>query len=138
VIDPDKSPLGEYLTTWLDGRIDELAPLSVTQYRSVVKNHVTPSDLARMPIGRIRRAHVKTFEQTLRAKGASTSTRNTVRAVLSRALADAVDGDLIAVNPVNGLRRQGDRQTRARFTVWRPAELLELLAASEGDRLDAL
>jgi hypothetical protein len=45
VIDPDKTPLGEYLTGWLDGRVDELTPLSVTQYRSVVKIHVTPADL---------------------------------------------------------------------------------------------
>jgi integrase len=31
VIDPDTTPLSEYLTAWLDGRTGELAPLSVTQ-----------------------------------------------------------------------------------------------------------
>jgi len=32
VIDPDMTPLGEYLTKWVDGRVGELAPLSITQY----------------------------------------------------------------------------------------------------------
>jgi integrase len=142
VIDPDKTPLCEYLTKWLDGRVDELAPLSVTQYRSVIRNHIEPESIAKMPIGKIRRAHVKAFEQTLRVKELSASTRNVVRAVLSRALADAVEGDLIGSNPVEGIRRQrdgrGQARSRPRFTVWTPAELLELLAAAEGDRLEAL
>jgi integrase len=139
VVDPDKTPLNEYLTAWLDGRVDELAPLSVTQYRSVIKNHIAPEVIAKMPLGKIRRGHVKTFEQTLGAKGLSTSTRNVVRAVLSRSLADAVEGDLIGSNPVAGVRRQGGKsRARPRFTVWTPAELLELLAAAEGDRLAAL
>src|SRR4051794_32443797 len=39
-IDPDKTPLGAYVTEWLNGRVDELRPLSVTQYASVIRNHI--------------------------------------------------------------------------------------------------
>lgn len=44
-IDPDMTPFGDYLVAWIDGRADELAPLSVTQYRSVVRNHVSKTPL---------------------------------------------------------------------------------------------
>jgi hypothetical protein len=127
-IDPDKTPLGEYLTTWIEGRA-ELAPLSVTQYRSVVKNHVTASPLGAMPLGKIRRAHIRAHELELQRKGLATSTRGVIGAVLSRALSDAVEDDLISVNPCSGRRRAREQQASAKFTVWTDAELCTLLDA---------
>jgi hypothetical protein len=47
-IDPDQTPLEGYLSAWIDGRADELAPLTVTQYRSVVRNHVKGTALGGM------------------------------------------------------------------------------------------
>src|SRR5262249_10490243 len=53
-----------------------------------------------------------------------------------------VEGDLLASNPVDGIRRQRDGRrgafSRPRFTVWTPAELLDLLGAAEGNRFEAL
>lgn len=72
-INPDLTPFETYVTTWIDGRTDELAPLSVTQYRSVVKNHVKGSTLGEMPLGKIRRAHVRAHEQELVRKGLAPS-----------------------------------------------------------------
>jgi integrase len=138
-IDPDMTMLADYLTTWIDGRTDELAPLSVTQYRSVVRNHVAKTPLGGMPLGKIRRAHVRAHEQELQRKGLSASTCNVVRAVLSRALADAVEDDLISTDPCAGRRRSGERRSEPkRFTVWTGEELRTLLEAADGDRLEAL
>jgi integrase len=124
VIVQDKTPLADYLTTWLTAREGELAPLSVTQYRSVIKNHLKPATIGTMPIGDIRRA---------------TATRNVVHAVLSRALGDAVIDDLIHTNPCEGGRPRGDRTREPRkFTVWTDKELRSLLETVGEDRLSAL
>jgi integrase len=139
VIDPDRTPFETYVTAWINGRVDELAPLSVVQYRSVVRNHVKGSALGGMPLGKIRRAHVRAHEAELQQKGLAAPTRSVVRAVLSRSLADAVADDLISTNPCEGSRRSGERRVQPkRFTVWTPDELGALLDAASGDRLEAL
>lgn len=141
-IDPDTTPVADYLVSWIDGRGDELAPLSVTQYRSVVKNHVRGSTLGGLPLGKVRRADIRSHEKELAAKGLSPATVNVIRAVLSRAFGDAIEDNLIGVDPTIGKRpRQGAGETRRserRFTVWTPDELRTLLGAASGDRLEAL
>lgn len=140
-IDPDSTPVADYLNAWLDGRVGNLAPLSVTQYRSVIRNHVTGTVLGEMPLGKVRRAHVRAHAAELERKGLAESTRHTVRAVLSRGFADALEDDLIGVDPT--IRKVGRRESRAarspkRFTVWVADELRALLQAGEGERLEAL
>ncbi len=137
-IDPDKTPLADYLTAWLDGRADELASLSVVQYRSMIKNHVKGTPLGSTPLGSIRRPHVRAHDQALKTKGLALATRNVVRAVISRGLSDAVEDNLISVNPYDGGRRRGERKQPARFTVWTKQELRALLDATADDRLTAL
>lgn len=139
VLDPDKTPLADYVSTWLDGRVGQLAPLSVTKYRSVLKNQIAPAEIGAMPLGKIRRVHVRAFEQSLETKGLAPATCEVVRAVLSRSLADAVLDDLIGSNPTDGARRAGERsRARARkFTVWTDAELRDLIAVVASDRLAA-
>jgi integrase len=137
-IDPDLTPLQDYVTAWIDGR-EGLAPLSLTQYRSVTKNHIANTTLGRTPIGKIRRADVRAFDKALRDKGLALATRRVVRAVLSRSLADATADDLINGNPCRDAfsRGEGTRSPR-KFTAWTASELRDLLAAAEGDRLEAL
>jgi integrase len=92
-----------------------------------------------MPLGKIRRAHVRAHEQELVRKGLAPSTRNVVSAVVTRAFSDAVEDDLISVDPCAGRRRATERRAaRKKFTVWTGAELRSLLEAAEGDRLAAL
>lgn len=139
-IDPDLTPLAEYVTTWIDSRVGELAPLSVRQYRSVARNHIQCSPLGRTPIGRIRRADVRAFDRGLRDKGLSLSTRKVIRAVVSRSLADATSDDLINGNPCRDAfsRSESTTKTPRTFTAWTHSELRSLLNAAEGDRLEAL
>ena len=91
-----------------------------------------------MPLGKIRRAHIRRHELELQRKGLAAATRSVVRAVLSRAFADAVEDDLISTNPCDGLRRSAERPTPKRFTVWTADELRSLLDAADDDRLEAL
>jgi len=93
-----------------------------------------------MPIGDTRRAHVRAFDAELKRKKLSPSTRNVVRAVVSRALEAATLDDLILANPVVGARDRGARKAerkRPSFTVWTQSELRQLLAAADG-RLAAI
>lgn len=136
-LDPDLTPLADYLVTWIDART-ELAPLSAVKYRSVVANHVKGTPLGRTPLGKIRRAHIRAHEIELQKGSLSASTRSVVRAVLSRALGDAVEDDLISTNPTLGRRRSRERATPAKFTVWTSAEMRTLLSAAEDGRLEAL
>ena len=139
-IDPALTPVADYLDRWLDGRTSHLAPLSVAQYRSVIRNHVRGSALGGMPLGKVRRAHVRSHATELEQKGLSVASRHTIRAVLSRGFADALDDDLIAADPT--IRKAGRRESTAeqprRFTVWTGDELRTLLDAAEGQRLEAL
>jgi integrase len=136
-VDPDNTPVADYLNAWLDGRAGSLAPLSVTQYRSVIRNHVAGTVLGGMPLGKVRRAHAAELEW----KGLAVATRHTVRAVLSRGFADALEDDLIGIDPT--IRKASRRESGAaripkRFTVWTADELRALLEAAAGDRLEAI
>jgi integrase len=133
----DLTPVGDYLTSW---RAGELAPLSMTQYRSILKNphlrHGTRRPTTRKgSAGSRPRAHALELER----KGLAASTRHTVQAVLW--FADALEDDLIAVDPT--IRKPGRQAStaarpRPRFMVWTRDELLALLAAVTDDRLEAL
>ena len=89
----------------------------------------------------VRRAHVRAHAAEIERKGLAPSTRHSVAAVLLRGFADALDDDLIGVDPtIRKPGRQSSTATRARprFTVWTRDELLAFLEAVEGDRLEAL
>jgi integrase len=140
-IDPDLTPTADYLAAWLEGRVGKLAPLSVTQYRSVIKNHIRDTGLGRMPLGKVRRAHIRAHAAELERKGLAESTRHTVHAVLSRGFADAFDDELISLDPT--IRKAGRRESTSqtptkRITVWTAEELRQLLDAAVSDRLEAL
>jgi integrase len=136
-IDPDSTPFAEYLRQHLQSRRGQLAPLTVTQYESMTRVHIEPDPIGGMPLGKIRKAHLRTFARSLEEKGLAPGTRNVVFAVISKALADAVEDDLLAVNPAAGLRVKAGR-TRAAFTVWTEQELHDLLDVVEQARLAAL
>jgi integrase len=77
-IDPDRTPLAEYLTAWLQSRRGELAPLSVTQYESVLRTHIEPHAIGTTPLGKLRKAHLRAFQRDLEDKGLAPATRNVI------------------------------------------------------------
>lgn len=138
-IDPDMTPVVDYVDSWLESRT-QLAPLSVTQYRSVIRNHIRGTALGDLPLGKVRRSHVRAHAADLERKGLAAGTRNVVRAVLSRAFADAVDDELIPLDPTvrKAGRGESGRAAPKRFTVWSSDELHALLDTSADERLAAL
>jgi integrase len=136
-IDPDKTPLAEYLKQWLKGRRGQLAPLSVTQYESVIRTHIEPHAIGSAPLAKLRKAHLRAFQRELEESGLAPSTRNVIHAVIHKGLAEAVEDDLLAVNPAVGAGARA-RRTKAAFTVWTEQELRAFLDVVEDDRLAAL
>jgi hypothetical protein len=100
---PSKVTLGDYLTAeWLPAleASNELRPLTRTQYRSVVRTRIKPrSWLASLRLQAITPAHVKRLLGELKEEGLSDATGQLTRAVLSRALADAVEDQKLARKP---------------------------------------
>lgn len=136
-LDPDTTPLGEYLTAWVQGRRGELAPLSVTQYDAVIRRYIAGHAIGRTPLSKLRKSHLRTFQRELEEQGLAASTRNVVHAVIHKGLAEAVEDDLLAVNPAIGAGAKAKR-TKSAFTVWTADELQALLETVEDDRLAAL
>lgn len=137
-IDPDMTPVVDYIEQWLDNRSGKLAPLSVTQYQSMIRNHIKGSPLGGMPLGKVRRSHIRAHALELERKGLAVKTRGVIRAILSSSFGDAVEDELISVDPTIGKRQAGGTREPKRFTVWTPSELRSLLAEAEGKRLEAL
>ncbi|HEX4324997.1 MAG TPA: hypothetical protein VHZ77_10250 [Gaiellaceae bacterium] len=113
----------------------------MAQYRSIIKNHIRRASLGGLPLGKVRRAHIRAHEAELEQKGLAAATRHAVPAVLSRGFAAALEDDLIAVDPTLRKAARGEAgaaQTPRRFTVWTADELRQLLEAAAGERLEAL
>ena len=137
-VDPDRTPLSEYLGERLKGRRGELAPLSVTQYASMIRTHIEPHAIGRTPLSKLRKAHLRAFElRHLEEKGLAPATRNVIHAVIHKGLAEAVEDDLLAVNPAVGAGARA-RHTRSSFTVWTQTELHAFLDVVEDDDLGAM
>ena len=93
-----------------------------------------------MPLGKVRRARRARPHGRDRAEGLAAGTLHVVQAVLSRGFADALNDDLIGVDPT--IRKAGRRASKAapapkRFTVWTADELRELLDSAAGEWLEA-
>jgi integrase len=140
VVVADKTPFADYLDRWLEGRAHKLSPASMRVYSGVIRNHIRPASIGKMPLADIRPHHVAEFDALLIRKKLSASTRNVVHAILSRSLGDAVrPGGLIPSNPTVGALSRDEKTRRGpgKFTLWTHAELRALLEASES-RLSAV
>lgn len=102
--EPSKMLTRDYLGEWLDGR--RLAPQTMSSYRRIMRLHVVPHigsiSLAMLTSTRIDKMY-RELETTGRADGGegglSAKSVRYIAAVLHRALADAVDKNLLTINP---------------------------------------
>jgi integrase len=145
-VEPSKLTLGGYLNEeWLPGLGDEIAPLTKATYENMVTNHIcSRAWLKRLPLQAVTSGHIKRLLREMEQQGKSPATRRLARAVVSRALGDAVDENKIIRNPAAAMRRRRGRRaaptTSGQLTpekVWTGRELAKFLAHVEGERLYA-
>lgn len=124
--------LGEFLTSWLAGKVD-IARGTRRSYEGHIRNYHVPH-LGHLRIEDVRVAHVA---EMLAEVHASDATRQRVRATLRSALNDAVRESLLFVNPAalvklpSGKRPKALVWTAERVEKWQRAN--ERLFAAEPD-----
>src|SRR6266516_361599 len=122
--DPDVS-LSVYAEHWLDNvLIENIEPTTVRQYRQLLSAHVVPFQTEGRPLGGmkirdIRRRHIKALLISKRKDGYAKDTVRYIRAALSSLLTDAVDDEIIELNPAlqisNRKKKRADSKNQAEF-----------------------
>lgn len=143
--------LGDYLESWLEHRVrPRVGRNTYDRYRSAVRTHVLPDQVATMPIASLNPKALNDLIDRRRALGAKPPTLHNIRVTLNVALHDAVHEELIHDNPaakipVQKRTRQEVRfltpeQTKALFDAAKNHEVLPLLvvATRTGMRLSEL
>jgi integrase len=137
--EPSKQPFGAYLATWLDGL--QLAPGTVASYRKNCRLHVIPH-LGAVPLVSITpamlTAHYRKLEASGRHDGHSVGlgarTVAYIHTIISAALRDAVEADLLPKNPCARAKPPTVKQVRAaapELHPWTAAQLAAFLAWSK-------
>lgn len=133
-VDPKRLTLGEYLERqWLPAKRVNVRPTTVDSYERAVRVHVVPS-LGAVPLQQLERAQVASWVASLTGKGLSPKTVRNVHAVLAKALADAVELELVSRN-VAAPPRNLPAARRPAPKAWTVEQLARFFGAVAGDRL---
>jgi integrase len=136
---PNKLTLGTYLNdTWLPSL--RLKPSTEASYRKNARLHLVP-DLGALPLTSITGQRLTVLYRKLetegRADGSGGLSARTVRyvhTILHRALRDAVEDGLLAINPADPAKPPTSAQAKApELRYWTSAQLRAFLAWSEND-----
>ena len=128
--------VGRFLVRWLtDVARPTVRPRTYQTYESYVRVHLAPA-IGRIPLQRLGPADVQRLLNAKLAAGLSPQTVHHLRAVLRRALNQAVRWGILARNPA--ILVDGPRVPRYEVPAMDPADARRLLEAVRGDRLEAL
>jgi integrase len=90
---------GELCERWLEVASVELSPVTVRNYRDLLKNHITPA-LGNVPVSKIRTMDLDRLYYALQAtRGVTPSTVRHIHSVIRRAFRQAVLWDWVVTNP---------------------------------------
>lgn len=125
--------MATYLRTWLAGEVDDLRPSTHKRYAQFVNRDIIPA------IGKISLAKlgVQDVQRMLRGVDAAPRTVRQLRAVLRKALHDAMRMELLSRN-VAALAKPPKLGDAVEQPVMEPDQAREFMAAVAGDRLESL
>lgn len=128
--DPGRITLGRYLDErWLPHMRTRLRASTWERYRSLVRHHVIPR-IGRIPLGKLRPAHVQAVVDGMLAAGQSRASALQAYRVLSEALRHAVRWQLLAQNPAAGA--SPPRPERRELAVLEASQVRALLEEARG------
>jgi integrase len=127
-VPPSKLLFGDYLDEWIENIAESVRPLTLRRYRSTMSKHLKPA-LGHVPIQALAPALFKAFHRDLRAAGLAYSTIRVIHAVAQRALADAVEDNLLPRNPASFRKAapKSEAGVRPKTSVWTSRELRTFL-----------
>lgn len=138
---PQDLTVADYLRRWVEAHAVALKPSTAKSYRDNIERYLIP----RLGHERIQSLSPSLLSLVLRdlyekggvgGKALSPRTVEFARAVLRKAMDDAVIDRIVEVNPVVGTKRP--KTVKPHHTVWSSAELRRFLTATEGKPFSAL
>ena len=129
---PNRTPLADYLTTWLDVHRWQLRPSTANGYEGVVRRYVQPF-IGAVSLKDVRPQHLNDLYAGMVRRGLSPRTVRTVHVVVRRALSDAVREGLITRNVADAA--VVPRPKRIEMKTWTAADLRRFLEAVQDDPL---
>jgi len=103
IAQPNQFTLGEWLRRWLEQKKPHISPRTYELYGDTIRLYV-PEELMRMKLQVIKRAHLKELETNLAKRNLSASTRSKVFQHLRSAFNEAIEHEILMVNPAQGIR----------------------------------
>ena len=104
-IETSATALGEYLQSWLESVVRHKRDNTYRSYETAVRVHIVPHPLNRplgkIPIGKLRPAHVDAWIADRRSTGMATTTLWRIHAILRAGLQRAVKADILVKNPAS-------------------------------------
>ena len=132
----ERRTVGEWLTTWLDRRVENgLRPSTALQYRAYV-NAVLVPHLGRVRLGDLQPEHVERMVSDLRKSGKGSVTIQRIHAVLRAALTGARKSRLVAFNAASDVEVHKASETKPK--PWTPAEFALFMEVAREHRLGLL
>lgn len=135
---PQDLTVGEWLDRWIDGHALELKPSTAKSYRDNIDRYLKPAlhheRLQSLSPTRLSVVFRELYEQG--GKGGKPLSPRTVefaRAVLRRAMQDAMLDRVISVNPVVGTKRP--RVVKPKHQTWTAVQLRAFMSYVDGHRL---
>ena len=131
-VDPNRITTGEWLTTWLDGKIrdEEIGPEVSYNYRGILQYHLIPA-LGDVPLQDLSADQIRALKDSV-SEGRAPATVRRIVMLIRQALDAAVTRGLLATSPASTipLPRVG-RNGRERRALDRD-EIKELLRVADG------
>jgi hypothetical protein len=141
-VSPSGQTLMGFLQDWLQARRSRVASSTWTEYERYIRLYISASPPAKLRLQDLRKRDIVHFYASLSGgkadggRGLSGKTVHNVHLMLHKALADAVDLQLLGKNPADkahALPRQ-----RIEMRCWSREEVRDFLVHIRGDRLFAL
>lgn len=100
-----KLEVGAFLVDWLENKHKpEIAITTYRRYESLVRVHVIPA-IGDLKLQAVTKHHINALMNQMKANGQSDRSRQQTRAILSAAFNEALEDDLVAINPVKNSRK---------------------------------
>ncbi len=131
-----RQTVAQFLRRWLEEVAKpSLRPSTYAGYKVVIEKHLVPH-IGKLPLEKLTPQDVQALLAERSRAGLSPRTVQLIRAVLRRALGQAVEWDLVGRNAA--VPAKPPRQHRYQARIWTPEETRRFLAAAQNDRWAAL
>ena len=132
----DKCPtLGKYGLQWLDSPLREQVESTLMKYQEAFKQHIEPY-FGSKRLDEIKRRHVKDFIGSLKSKGLSVSRTKVIKAVLSGIYENAIEDEIVSVNPCQGTTKYCGKDTETSTNPLTATEVQKMLESAAGLKIE--